>query len=84
MDTMQETNATGFVYRMGPGIFGVLSYHPCTMVQVAMFRDDIDSASEAAKRLEKRFEGRTFKVADSGQEKWGAVCFKAQGSAVLI
>lgn len=80
---MQANMTTGHVFPTKvPGIFGVLSYSPETMVSMVVYKDE-PSTSEACERLGKKLAGR-FIPADSGTAKWGAIVFEAQGSAVLL
>ncbi len=74
---------TGHVFPMDvPGIFGVLSYSPETVVTVTVFKDEPTTA-QACARLTRSHAGR-FVIADSDEQKWGKISFLDQGSAVLL
>ena len=74
---------TGHVFPMGvPGIFGILSYSPETVVVITVFKDEPTTA-QACNRLARSHAGR-FVIADSDDAKWGKVSFQELGSAVML
>ena len=70
-------------YKMLPGMFGLVSYFPETVVRIATFRDE-PSMTEALARMNAQGNGNEYVAADSQTEKWGKVCFRAQGSAEMV
>lgn len=85
MSQQQQTNnlPTGHVFPFGvDGVFGVLSYFPETVVEIAMFSNG-ETATQAIAALGSRFAGR-FIRADADAEAWGKVSFRAQGQATLM
>ena len=72
------------VFSLGnvPGIFGVLSYFPETMVSVAVFADE-PSIEVAIQTLAAKYSSETFVHADANAEAWGRAVYKSVGSAVV-
>jgi len=85
MSQQQQTNnlPTGHVFPLqADGVFGVLTYSPETVVEIAMFSNG-ETITQACAALGSRFAGR-FIRADADAEAWGRVTFRAQGHAVLM
>lgn len=83
MQAQQQTPTTGHVYETQcEGIFGVVSYFPETVVQLAVLTNG-ESVAQACKVLASRFAGK-FVPADKDTEAWGKVSFRAQGSAIMM
>ena len=79
----QQQLPTGHVFPMqAEGIFGVLSYFPETVVELAMFSNG-ETVTQAIAALGSRFAGR-FIRADADAEAWGKVSFRAQGQAIMM
>jgi len=83
MQAQQQAPTTGHVYETQcEGIFGVVSYFPETVVQLALLTNG-ESVAQACKVLASRFAGK-FIPADKDTEAWGKVSFRAQGSAIMM
>ena len=75
------TASKGYVFRLVSGFLGILRYHPETHVEV--YQTETLNMFSVCDELTAKHGGE-YAVADRDQMAWGAVVYKAQGTAVLI